>query len=191
MSKGIYNVVNGITLYRLFSAPLLVYFIIDKQNTLFAWLLGVSFLTDAADGFLARKFNVTSVFGARIDSIADDLTLVAAIIGVIFFKPEFLKQEISLFTLPVVLFLFQLILAVVKYGKPSGFHTYGAKFAALLQGVFLILLFFLPRPVYLIFYLMVFITSAELIEEIIITLKLPRWEANVKGLYWVLKRKKV
>lgn len=190
MAKRIYYIVNGITLYRLLSAPLLIYFVIEKQMVLFTWLLGVSFLTDAADGFLARRFNASSVLGARIDSIADDLTLAAGIIGVIVFKPEFLKQELLLFALPVALFLFQLILAVVKYGKPSGFHTYGAKLAAVLQGVFLLLLLFLPQPVYLIFYLMVFITSAELIEEVIITLKLSRWEVDVKGLYWVLKRKK-
>src|SRR5206468_5765738 len=138
----------------------LVYFIIDKQMVLFAWLLGVSFLTDAVDGFLARMYKVTSVMGARIDSIADDLTLTAAIIGVIFFKPEFLKRELSLFLIPVVLYLFQMVFAIRKYGKISGFHTYGAKIASILQAVFLLMLFFFSQPVYWIFHLMVFVTSA-------------------------------
>jgi CDP-diacylglycerol--glycerol-3-phosphate 3-phosphatidyltransferase len=33
------------------------------------------------------------------------------------------------------------------------------------------------------------ITTLELIEEIIITFLLPEWKANVKGLYWIIKRR--
>jgi CDP-diacylglycerol--glycerol-3-phosphate 3-phosphatidyltransferase len=189
MRKQAYYIVTCITLYRLLSAPLLVYFILDKRLLLFAFLLGLSFLTDAVDGALARKYKVTSVLGARLDSVADDLTIAAAIIGAIVFKPEFLKQELTILIFPTALFLFQMFLAFRRYGKQSSFHTYGAKTAAVLQGIFLLLLFFLPRPVYVLFYTTVFVTSAELIEEIIMTLLLPRWEADVKGLYWVLKRK--
>ena len=189
MRKQAYYIVTCITLYRLLSAPLLVYFILEKRLPLFTFLLGLSFLTDAVDGAIARKYKVTSVLGARLDSLADDLTIAAAIIGAIVFKPEFLKQELTFLILPTALFLFQMFLAFTRYGKPSSFHTYGAKSAAVLQGIFLLLLFFLPRPVYVLLYATVFVTGAELIEEIIMTLLLPRWEADVKGLYWVLKRK--
>lgn len=40
---------------------------------------------------------------------------------------------------------------------------------AILQGVFLVLLFFLPNPHYELFYAATFVTVFELIEEIIIT----------------------
>ena len=67
--------VNSITLYRLLASLLLLYFIVINDLFTFKWLLLVSFFTDAIDGFLARKFKVTTVMGSKFDSIADDLTV--------------------------------------------------------------------------------------------------------------------
>jgi cardiolipin synthase len=190
MNKYSYYFVNGITLYRMITAPLLVFLIFSRQPDLFKWLLGLSFFTDAVDGWLARKFKVTSVLGAKLDSIADDLTIIAGIIGAIVLKPEFLKQELPLIILLLALFTLQVTLAFIRYGKISSFHTFSAKLAALLQGSFLILLFFLSEPVYILFYIAVFVTALDLVEEIILVLLLPQWETDVKGLYWVMKRKR-
>lgn len=190
MDRRAYHIVNGITIYRLAAAPVLVLLIIKGQLFLFTWLLGFSFFTDVVDGFLARRYQVTSVLGSRLDSIADDLTIVAAIIGVIIFKPGFLQKEMIVVVGLLVIFFLQMLYAFIRYGKTTSFHTYGAKAATLMQGTFLLLLFFLPEPSYFLFYVAVFITGAELIEEIILTALLPVWEANVKGLYWVLKRNK-
>jgi len=190
MSKRIYYIVNGITFYRTITAPILIVLIIYKQMDWFRWLLALSFFTDAIDGFLARKFKVTSIAGAKLDSIGDDLTVIAGTIGMIAFKPTFIKQEIFLLILLLPFFALQTVFAFIKYGKMTGFHTYAAKTAAILQGVFLILLFFLPNPLYELFYAATFVTAFELVEEIIITLWLPKWRTNVKGVYWILKAEK-
>ncbi len=71
----------------------------------------------------------------------------------------------------------------------TNFHTYLAKTAALLQGVFLILVFFTEEPSLILFYAATVVTMLELIEEIILIRLLPKWQANVKGIYWVLKSK--
>ena len=55
---------------------------------------------------------------------------------------------------------------------------------------FFILIFLLQEPLYFLFYVGVVVTVIELMEEIILVALLPRWEANVKGLFWVLKREK-
>ncbi|HYD20610.1 MAG TPA: CDP-alcohol phosphatidyltransferase family protein, partial [Flavipsychrobacter sp.] len=88
------------------------------------------------------------------------------------------------------LFVSQIIMALVRYGKVSSFHTYLAKAAALLQGSFLILLFFLEEPPVILFYIATAVTALDLAEEMILVLLLPSWQADVKGLYWVLKEKK-
>ena len=77
----------------------------------------------------------------------------------------------------------------MRYGKISSFHTYSAKIAAVFQAVFLLLFFFLPRPIYILFYLTATITIIDLAEEISLVLLLPQWKANVKGLYWIIKKK--
>jgi phosphatidylglycerophosphate synthase len=190
MKKRSYYVVNGITLYRVITAPLLLALIIFKQLEVFKWLLACSFFTDSIDGFLARKYKVTSVFGAKLDSIGDDLTVLAGLIGIVVFKPEFLRRELVIIIFLLVLFIVQITYALTKYGKITLFHTYAAKLSAILQGTFLILLFFLPEPLYILFYLAAIVTTYDLIEEIILVFVLPEPKENVKGLYWVMKAMK-
>ncbi len=156
--------------------------------TLFGWLLAFSFFTDAIDGYLARKFKVISVAGAKLDSVADDLTILTAIIGMLVLKIDFVKSEITLVVILISLYIIQNALALIRYRKISSFHTYSAKVAAVLQGCFLILMFLLPEPVYFLFYIAAAFTILDLIEEIILVLIIPKWKANVKGLYWVLKK---
>lgn len=188
-NNRIYYFVNAITLYRMLVAPLLIFLIFNRNLDIFKWLFGFSFFTDVLDGWLARKLHVTSILGSKLDSVADDLTIVVGIIGVIVLKPEFLIQQL-VFIIPLLLmFLLQLLLAFMRYGKISSFHTYMAKLAALMQGSFLILFFFLQKPMSVLFYIALFVTVIDLIEEIILVLLLPIWQTNVKGLYWVLKEK--
>jgi cardiolipin synthase len=187
----LYYIINGITFYRLISALALIVLIYLGQMDVFKWLLALSFFTDAVDGYLARKLKVTSVFGARLDSVADDLTIVAAIVGVVVFKAAFVREQAIIFIVLFVLFLVQNLLAFTRYGKMSSFHTYLAKLAAVLQGVFFILLFFLNQPAYGLFYTAALLTAADLVEEIILIVMLPQWRANVNGLYWLLRNSQV
>jgi CDP-diacylglycerol--glycerol-3-phosphate 3-phosphatidyltransferase len=166
----------------------LAYLAFTRNLDVFKWLLLLSFFTDLIDGFLARRYKVSSVLGAKLDSIGDDLTIVAAILGAFLFRFEFISQEIKILISLFVLFIIQNTLAFFRYRKMTSFHTYLAKIAAILQGLFFILMFF-TDPLYILFYSAAIFTGLNLIEEIIMILLLPVWEANVKGIYWILKRK--
>ena len=187
MRRPAYYLVNAITGYRLMAFFLLIYQLFQADLILFKWLLGISFFTDLIDGYLARKLNVQSSFGARLDSVADDLTVLAGIIGMYLFKRTFFDEQLMLLVVMLGLFLVQTVIALFRYGKTTSFHTYLAKIAAILQGSFLILLFFLEQPPYLLFYLAAFITTLELLEEIIITFMLPEWKTDVKGVFHVMR----
>lgn len=185
-----YYVVNAITLYRLVSAPVLILLAVFQQLDIFKWMLPLSFFTDAIDGPLARKYKVETIKGAKLDSISDDLTVLAGIFGLVMFKPGFLQAQIIPVLALLVLFVVQVVLAFGKFGRMTSFHTYAAKLAAVFQGVFLVLMFLLPQPGYVLFYAAIAITALDLVEEIILVLVLPQWAANVKGLYWVLKHRR-
>ncbi len=185
--KKEYIIVNGLTFYRLVMAPVLVVLILNNHIQLFKWLLLVSFSTDAVDGFLARKLKVTSRTGAKLDSIADDLTVVAAMTAMVIVFHDFVLNNIIVFIIPFILFLVELIIAFIKYKKISSFHTYLAKIAALLQGLFFISAFFLETPHYGLFIITAIITTLDLVEEIILVLMIKEWRANVHGLWWALK----
>src|SRR6185437_287766 len=189
MNKRAYYMVNTITWYRLIAALLILLLLWYQQYVWFRWMLVISFLTDAVDGYLARKFGVISKYGSTLDSIADDLTIAVAVIGILVFKPDFIPDQIVIVAILLFLYLLQIVIALIRYGKISSFHTYLAKIASVLQGAFLLLFFFLPEPVYTLFYLMAIFTILDLAEEIILVLILPQWNANVKGLYWAIKWK--
>lgn len=189
MKTPAFYLVNGITMYRLLAAPVLIVLVFLDCYQLFSWMLAVSFFTDLADGFLARRLKVSSAAGARLDSIADELTVLAALTGLLVFKWPFVVEQKLILCLLLFLFLLQNAMALVRYRRISSFHTYLAKISAVLEGCFLILVFLLPQPLYPLFYLMAIFTTAELIEEIILVCLLPRWETDVKGLYWVWQRR--
>jgi len=184
-----YYMINGITLYRIITAPLLVVLLFKGEQELFKWLLGVSFFTDLIDGVLARTFKVTSILGTRLDSIGDDLTVLVAILGLGVLQPRFFIEQWTILVPLGILFLLQTGFALYRYGRITSFHTYLAKLAALAQGIFLLSFFFFETINYPLFYSAAFITIAELAEETIIVWVLPQWKSNVRGLWWVLQKK--
>lgn len=186
--KQAWYIINGITLYRTIAAPFLLVLLFTKQYEIFKWLLAVSFFTDLVDGYLARKFNVASILGTKLDSIGDDLTVLVGLVGLFVLKLEFIKQHVIIFIILFGLFLVQTTYAFIRYKKMTNFHTYLAKTAALLQGIFLILVFFTDEPNLFLFYSAIIVTMLELTEEIILVNLLPKWQANVKGIYWALKK---
>ncbi len=188
MRRTSFYIINGITIYRIAASVILLFLLITNKPDIFKWFLAISFFTDAIDGFLARKYRVTSIAGAKLDSIGDDLTVVMGIIGLLIFKFQFISQHLFWLGMLLVLFAIQVIMAYKKYGGMTSFHTYLAKLAAIVQGTFLILAFFMDQPNKVLFFLAVGITAADLLEEIILVHILPARKENVKGLYWVMRK---
>lgn len=77
---------NQITLFRIILIPVfLIIFYLPLSWSHFGafavfWLAAVS---DALDGYLARKLNQSSAFGAFIDPVADKLMVVAALVMIV------------------------------------------------------------------------------------------------------------
>ena len=78
-----WTIPNQITLFRIILIPvfILVFYLPLSWSNFGAfavfWLASVS---DALDGYLARKLNQSSAFGAFIDPVADKLMVVAALV---------------------------------------------------------------------------------------------------------------
>jgi phosphatidylglycerophosphate synthase len=190
MNKKAYYLVNAITLYRLIASAILILLVLNNNYEFFKWMLAISFFTDLIDGTLARYLKVTSIFGTRLDSLADDATIIAALAGMVKFKTDFLLNNYVVFLLLFALFIIQTAFALIKYRKITNFHTLLAKTAAIFQGIFLLQMFFSTAPNYLLFYAAVFITMLDLAEEIVLVGLLPSWKSNIRGIYWFLKSRK-
>ncbi len=184
-----YNIADWFSFYRIVAAPFLVLLIALDQRLLFSWFLVISFSTDAIDGFLARKLKIETPRGSSLDSIGDQLTFLAALLGLIIFEWNFISDHYKIIIVALTPYFIQLTMAYLKYGKLSSFHTYMAKFTAVFQGVFIVSFLFLG-PIEWLFYVTIFFGIAEIIEEIILVTMYDHWVSDVRGIYWALKDKR-
>lgn len=68
---------NTLTVIRFLLIPFIVYSVITGNYLLALILFTLSGITDIADGFIARKFNLISNFGKLMDPLADKLTQIS------------------------------------------------------------------------------------------------------------------
>ena len=85
------NIANLITLLRIALIPVLVgvfYSGIKYNNNIAAFIFIAAALTDWLDGYLARKYNMESSFGAFLDPVADKLMVSTVLILLVQSTPE-------------------------------------------------------------------------------------------------------
>lgn len=68
---------NLISLARLLSVPLPIWFILDGRFTAAFWMFVAAGLSDGIDGFIAKRFDQRSQLGALLDPIADKALIVS------------------------------------------------------------------------------------------------------------------
>ncbi|NOQ92895.1 MAG: CDP-alcohol phosphatidyltransferase family protein [Flavobacteriaceae bacterium] len=184
-----YNIADWFSFYRIAAAPFLLLLLWFNQREIFTWFLLISYSTDMIDGFLARKFNMTSPRGSQLDSIGDQLTFVVGLVGLFIFEFNFFKTHYFLILIAFIPYIFQMFLAFKKYKKTTSFHTYLAKLSAFIQAAFILTSLFFS-PFNSLFYFMIILGLIETIEEIILIFMYDNWVADVKGIYWALKDKR-
>ena len=184
-----FNIADWFSFYRILAAPVLIAFLLFDLRLVFAWFLLVSYLTDAIDGFLARKLQITSSRGSQLDSIGDQITFTIGLIGLFHFEKEFILKHLWILIIAFSPYILQMIIAYVKYGKATAFHTYLAKFSAVVQSVFILWsLFFSPELS--LFYIMIAIGILETIEEITLVFMYENWVSDVKSIFYAVKDKR-
>lgn len=184
-----YNIADWFSFYRIFAAPFLLLLIWFDERLIFTWLLFVSYLTDAIDGYLARKLKITSPRGSQLDSFGDQITFMVGLIGLFYFETEFIKTNLILIIIAFIPYLAQMAIAYSKYGKATAFHTYLAKLSAIMQSAFILWSLFF-NPEYSLFYIMIAIGLLETFEEITLIFIYDNWAEDVKGIYWAYRDKR-
>jgi phosphatidylglycerophosphate synthase len=75
------NLANLISLARLCAAPLIIWLILTDELALAFWLFLAAAVSDAVDGFVAKRFGGSTVIGTFLDPIADKALLVGVYIA--------------------------------------------------------------------------------------------------------------
>jgi CDP-diacylglycerol--glycerol-3-phosphate 3-phosphatidyltransferase len=126
--------------------------------------------------------------GARLDSLADYGTYIAAVSGIYTFKYAELGSLGWMLWVFIGLILLYNLVSFVKFQKFPSLHMYSTRIGGYIQGIFFFILF--ADDYYMGLYLIAMIWGfLSAIEEIIVLLVLPQLISNAKGLYWVLKNR--
>lgn len=99
------DIPNILTIIRILMTPVILILGINNQINAATICIVVASITDLFDGMLARKWNVVSEFGAKLDQFADKVFAVAILIALLnknaYFIPifvlEFIIASINLF----------------------------------------------------------------------------------------------
>lgn len=183
-----FNIPNILSLYRLCSLPFVLFFIYMGYENTFVIIFAINQITDIADGYIARKWNMQTEIGAILDSYADLGSYIIAVFGIIKFHP-YLFNDYGLWCyLFLIAYIAQILISKVKYNRwVAGLHLYSSKATGYIQGIFLVVLFSYGFIEPFFYFTMVFGTMAEL-EGITIILMSKTPILNAKGLWWVVKK---
>lgn len=183
-----FNIADWVSVSRLVLIPVLLYLIFRENKNWIGWIMLAGFFTDALDGYLARHLQIATPKGTRLDTLADFLFLLCCLFGFFWIFWDFVQVRPWLPLGAIGLFALQLVLALIRYGKASSFHTYLAKITAVVMAILLVTSF-LYRPLPWLYTLAFGLALLEAVEEIVLVLVLSTPKSNVKGLFWVLQSK--
>jgi cardiolipin synthase len=129
---------NLLTLVRLLLVPAMWIFALLGMRSAIGFGMAVALATDFLDGPLARRLGQTSEFGARFDSLADQLLQLSAIVWILMLMPEIFADNLLASTLAIVIYAGSLTVGILKFRRIANLHLHMSKASGLLLYVFLI-----------------------------------------------------
>ena len=162
---------------------------IAGSRRLFVIVLAVSLVTDALDGFLARRLNAYSDLGRKLDSAADYVTLLTGCAGIALLWPDIMHRELPWVITGLCAFFAVLVFGFARFGRPLGYHTWATKVLALAMTLSLIPLLAdrTARP----FHVLVVLQVVASLEQVAIAIVVPQHRGEMRTLWhaWRLRRR--
>ena len=75
------NIVNSISFFRILSAPIILWLILEDKLEYAFWIFIVASFSDIFDGFIARKLNLVTDFGKILDPISDKILIFSILLA--------------------------------------------------------------------------------------------------------------
>jgi CDP-diacylglycerol--glycerol-3-phosphate 3-phosphatidyltransferase len=183
------NFANLLSVYRLAAAPLAAWLALAGNRDAFFILIIISLASDLVDGPIARWLGQDSEVGAKLDTIADALTLLAGLFGLYVLQRGALRPELPWLYLFVASYGAAAIACLVKFGALPAYHLYLSKTAAFCAGAFFVWLYVAD------FSRTFFLAVANLgvlanFESLLVTLRLKRFRADIGSLFFVTAKER-
>lgn len=174
-----WNLPNTLSALRIAAAPTLVLLGWLGATELFLTTLWMALLSDAADGYCARRSGQSSELGACLDSWGDWLLYAALPAGVAMLWPELARREMVWVGVALAVLVVPSAVGFLKFGRLTSYHTYLAKITGVLMAGGAVAL--LQWDYAGLFHLAVCFLAIEGVEELLITAELPAWRSDVRS----------
>ncbi len=118
---------NALSALRMLLAPASLVAALAGSRPWFAGLLAAALLTDAIDGYLARRLNAETDFGRKLDSAADYATMLIGIAGIALLWPDIMRRELPWVFAALGAFFAVIVYGFVRLGRAPCYHTWASK----------------------------------------------------------------
>ena len=173
------NLPNLITLCRIALAPVMLLLAWRGFEHTFLACLVASLVSDIVDGQIARRMNLTSEFGSRLDSWADILTCATLPLAAWWLRPDLVATERAAVLTAVASYAVPVIIGFIKFRSLTSYHTLMARISAYMVGASVVIMF--AHGPTLPFRIAVGVLVLAELEEIAITLALPEARSNIRS----------
>lgn len=173
------KLINTISVSRIFFGVLMIFCFNNKL--LLTSLLILCGLSDILDGYLARKFKLSSNLGAKIDTIADLIVFFIIIYLIIrLMNPYMIGQYLVYIFIILILRAISVLVVYIKYREFAFLHTILNKIAGLT--IYISTIIFFMSGVENIYFIPIGISMIASIEEIMINLIKNKLNRDIKSI---------
>jgi phosphatidylglycerophosphate synthase len=120
---------NLLTGARLLLIPLLWVLALRGEAARVGIGVVAAWVTDALDGYLARRLNAATPLGSHFDSIADALLFVSTLCWIALLRPEFLREQAVPLAVWAALGVSVYLVGWIRFRRLADVHLYSAKAA--------------------------------------------------------------
>jgi len=190
MFEKIKSLPNQLTALRLLLIPVLW---VCAFRGLSLWVgIGLAFaiLTDFLDGFFARKLHQISSFGAKFDSLADNLLQPSALVWLWILKQSIFLDHPIIWGIAIAIYFSSLIVGLVKFKRFGNLHLYSSKFAAAITVSFAIHTLIASQYSAVLLYLALISSIISSAETLILQLMFNQVNEHMGSLFLAINRKR-
>jgi len=180
-----FNPPNLVSMLRILMAPILLLFAYHQLATVYLLALVFTLFTDVVDGFLARRLNMITELGAKLDSWGDFVIYTTVAIAAWWLWPEVIRKEIFSVITIILSFTLPVIIGLIKFHSLTSYHTWSVKIAVFITVTSYIVVFsdWARWPLYL----AAIVCVVAAIEEALITLIMKHEHADVRSIWHAFK----
>lgn len=162
-------------------------FLVAHKSMLLFWIIVACGITDALDGFLARRMHCESNIGARLDSLGDLVFFSALVFYVVRYRMDVIQQYMlgvyAIFFIKTI----SLVICTIKNHTTYSLHTFGNKLTGVLVVVAICLIILTGEGTFTAVLVVVGILSA--LEELLIMSLQEHPDINTRSIFQMRERK--